>query len=107
MEPSVWLMPAATPSLPLAPVPTGHWTALSAPTFVAHSGLPADSHDVNTLVVPDSSARWTTWIGVLGRVRPEFCVAISGSFHVVTLPRKMSAAVAVSSFRPDWTPDTL
>src|SRR5712692_7058732 len=100
-------MQAATPSFPLPPIPTGHCTALSAPTFVAHSGLPADSHDVNTLVVPDSSARWTTWMGVLGGLRPGFCVVISGSFQVVTLPKKMSAAVAASSFSPEWRPDTL
>src|SRR5881628_2077826 len=102
MEPSVWLIPAATPSLPSPPVPTGHWTALSAPTFDDHSGLSADSHEVKTFVVPDSSERWTTWIGVDGSVVPEFWAAISGSFHFVTLPRKMSAAVLPSSFRPLW-----
>src|SRR6266542_2781195 len=89
-DPSVWLMAAATPSLPSPPVPTGHCTALSAPTFDSHSGLPADSHEVNTFVVPDASERCATRIGVAGRVRSGFWSAISASFHVFTLPRKMS-----------------
>src|SRR6266550_1743111 len=55
--PSVWLMPAATPSFPSPPVPTGHSTALSAPTLSAHSELSFDNHEVNTFVVPDSSER--------------------------------------------------
>src|SRR6266545_2676476 len=47
MAPSVWLMPAATPSFPSPP----------APTWLAQSELSVDSHEVNTLVVPDSSER--------------------------------------------------
>jgi len=39
MLPSVCLIAAATPSLPLAPVPVGHLTVLSAPTFDFHSLL--------------------------------------------------------------------
>src|SRR5438105_2608194 len=107
IDPSVWLIAAATPSFPSPPVPTGHCTALSAPTFVDHSGLSAESQLVKTFVVPDSSERWATWIGVEGRVTPEFSEVISGSFHVVTLPRKMSAAVLPSSFRLLDTPWTL
>src|SRR6476660_624910 len=91
--PSVCEMPDATPSLPFAPVPTGHCTALSAPTFDAHSGLSAESHPVHTAVVPDSSDRWTTWIGSSGRFTPGFWPVISASFHLVTLPRKMSEIV--------------
>src|SRR5438552_5963220 len=106
-EPSVWLTAAATPSLPSPPVPTGHCTALSAPTFDSHSGLSFESQEVKTFVVPDSSDRCATAIGVEGRVTPEFCWAISGSFHVFTLPRKMSAAVGPSSLRPVSRPWTL
>src|SRR5438067_13582897 len=102
MAPSVWLMAAATPSFPSPPVPTGHCTALSAPTLVAHSELSFDNHEVNTLVVPDSSDRWATWMEDEGRERPEFNAAISGSFHLVTLPRKLSAAAVPSSARPRW-----
>src|SRR6266496_3208001 len=100
-------MPAATPSLPSPPVPTGHWTALSAPTCDSHSGLSLDSHEVNTLVVPDSSDRCTTWIGSAGRDTLEFCWAMAGSFQVLILPRKMSATVLPSSFKPLSRPDTL
>src|SRR5436309_15741725 len=70
MAPSVWEIPAATPSLPSPPVPTGHWTALSAPTLLFHAELSAASQDVNTKVVPDSSDRCTTWIGSSGSFTP-------------------------------------
>ena len=58
-------------------------------------------------VVPDSSERWQTVMSASGSETPEFCEAIAGSFHFVTLPRKMSAVVAPSSFRPAFTPSTL
>src|SRR6266540_5934799 len=98
--PLVCEIPAATPSLPSPPVPAGPWTALSAPTLSSHSGLCDASHDVNTNVVPDSSERWTTAMGIDGSPTPGFCAAISGSFHLVTEPRKMSATVCPSSLRP-------
>src|SRR5439155_22136144 len=100
--PSVWVIPAATPSFLLPPVPTGQLTALSAPTCEDHCELSAESHEVNTFVVPDSSARCTIEMAVDGSVTPGFCWAISGSFHAVTLPRTMSAAVVPSSLSPDW-----
>ena len=62
--PSVWVIPAATPSFPLPPVPTGQLTALSAPTCEDHCELSAESHEVNTFVVPDSSARCTIEMAV-------------------------------------------
>src|SRR5213593_817302 len=62
IAPSVCVMLAATPSLPSPPVPVGHETALSAPTADFHVELSADSHEVNTNVVPDSSERCTTEI---------------------------------------------
>jgi hypothetical protein len=62
---------------------------------------------VKSLVVPDSSERWTTVIEVPGRLTPGFSFLIAGSFHLLIFPRKMSAAVAPSSFSPFWTPDTL
>src|SRR2546428_13642921 len=100
MAPSVCEMPAATPSLPSPPVPTGHCTALSAPTFDPHSGLSFESHEVNTLVVPDSSERWTTWIGLAGRLTPEFSAAMAGSFQALIFPRKMLAADVPSGLSP-------
>src|SRR5438477_12337416 len=78
-EPSVSVMAAATPSFPSPPVPTGHWTALSAPTCDSQAELSFESQDVNTLVVPDSSERWTICIGVDGRLTPRLSAAMAGS----------------------------
>src|SRR5581483_9912066 len=103
MAPSDWEMQAATPSLPFPPLPTGHCTALSAPTLDCHSGLSCDSQLVNTKVVPDSSARWHTWIGLSGRVTLGFSDVIAGSFQLLTLPRKMSATVDPSNLSGSLT----
>src|SRR3954471_12222765 len=100
-------MAAATPSLPLAPVPVGHFTVLSEPTFDSHSLLEPTRKPVNPLVVPDSSERWTTVIADDGRLTPEFWPAIAGSFHFVIFPRKMSAIVGPSSLSPPLTPSRL
>src|SRR3954447_1090458 len=104
MAPGVCLIAAATPSLPFAPVPVGHFTVLSEPTFDSHSLLEETRNPVKPLVVPDSSERWTTVMLDDGRLTPEFCLAISGSFHFFTFPRKMPAIVGPSSLRPDLTP---
>src|SRR4051812_35929961 len=101
------LTQAATPSLPLAPVPVGHLTVLSTPGPFFHSGLYAARKVVNSLVVPDSSERWQTVMSSPGSPTPEFCFAIDGSFHFLTLPRKMFATVGPSSLRPLATPDRL
>src|ERR1035437_7962240 len=98
MEPAVCFMAAATPALPLPPWPTGHSTDLPAPTFVAHSVLWPLSHVVKIDVVPDPSARCTTWIAVLGSVTPELSAAMAGSFHFLIVPRKIFATVGPSSF---------
>ena len=58
-------------------------------------------------VVPDSSERWMTVIDDDGSFTPGFSFAIAGSFQVLTFPRKTSAIVGPSSFRPPWTPDRL
>src|SRR5262245_53566528 len=100
-------MAAATPELPLAPWPTGHCTALSAPTRLFHVGLASDSHVVNTEVVPDSSERCTIVMAVDGRSTPGLRALMAGSFQFLILPRKMSAVVVPSSFSPFSTPFTL
>src|SRR4051794_35614462 len=97
-------MAAATPSLPLAPVPVGHLTVLSEPTFDSHSLLEETRKPVKPLVVPDSSERWTTVMFDEGRLTPAFSFAIAGSFHFLIFPRKMLAIVGPSSFRPPLTP---
>ena len=58
-------------------------------------------------VVPDESERCTTVIAVLGSFMPGLSLAIAGSFHVLILPRKMSAIVGPSSLSPLLTPDRL
>ncbi len=55
-------------------------------------------------VVPDSSERWQTAMSLSGRLLLPLTLAISGSFHFLTLPRKMSAMVGPSSFSPLSTP---
>src|SRR5262249_32259597 len=100
-------MAAATPELPFAPWPTGQSTALSAPTWLFHVGLASERNVVNTDVVPDSSERCTIVMAVDGRFTPGFSVLIAASFHVLILPRKMSAMVVPSSFSPFDTPFTL
>src|SRR5262245_27483432 len=106
-EPSVCEIAAATPSFPSRPVPVGHSTALSAPTSFDHAELSAESHEVNTNVVPDSSDRCTTEIGVFGSCVPWFNAWIAGSFHDVMSPMKIFAAVSPSSLSPLWRPETL
>src|SRR3954466_3816086 len=107
MAPSDCLIAAATPSLPLAPVPVGHLTVLSAPTPDFQAELSSARKVVKPLVVPDSSERWTTVMVPLGRSVPALSLAIAGSFHLVILPWKMSARVWPSSLRPDFRPLTL
>src|SRR3954463_519546 len=97
-------MAAATPSLPLAPVPVGHFTVLSEPTFDSHSLLSLARKPVKPLVVPDSSERWTTVMFGDGRLTPGFIEAIAGSFHFLIFPRKMFAIVGPSSLSPPFTP---
>src|SRR5665811_1699376 len=99
-------MPCVTPSLPLAPCPTGHSTVLPAdlvgspcPIAVTQSGLAFVRYVVKMLVVPEPSERWTTLTAVDGRVTPGFAAAIAGSFQVVIDPSKipaMTAAVILS-----------
>src|ERR1700754_2014360 len=100
-------MQAATPSLPFAPVPVGHLTDLSVPGPDSHAGEYATRNFVKLPVVPDSSERWQTVIFESGSLKSGLPEAIFGSFHVVILPRKMSAIVAPSSLRPESTPSRL
>ena len=58
-------------------------------------------------VVPEESERWITVIGVLGSDTPGLSALIAASFQVLILPRKISAIVGPSSFRPLLTPGRL
>src|SRR5436853_5093262 len=107
MVPSDCLTAPVTPAFPFPPFPTGHSTAFPDPTSLFHVSLSSESHPVKTAVVPDSSALWTVVMDVLGRLAPRFWPAISGSFQVLTLPRKMSATVGPSSFSPEGAADRL
>src|SRR5436190_23571031 len=100
-------MTAATPELPLPPVPVGHFTVLPVPTADLNVGLSAARYLVKPSVVPEESERWAIVIVVLGRFMPGFSDLIAGSFQVLILPRKMSAIVGPSSLIPLLTPDRL
>src|SRR6476619_4289326 len=92
MPPSVDFTPSATPadfSLP-SPLPL-HTLAGSA---VHLSGAAPLRYLVKFSVVPDSSERKKTLIAVDGSVTPGLIAAMAGSFQVVILPLKMSAATA-------------
>ena len=80
---------AVTPSFPLPPMPTGKSTDLPTPGPSCHSLLIAARCVVKTNVVPLESARRTTVTFVSGSLRSGLALAISGSFHFLTLPRKM------------------
>src|SRR3954470_6900251 len=97
-------MQAATPSLPLAPVPVGHLTDLSTPGPLFQADEYSARNSVKFFVVPDSSERWQTVMFDAGSFVSGLSLAIAGSFHFLTLPRKMSAAVAPSSLRPLSSP---
>ncbi|GBE10057.1 hypothetical protein BMS3Abin12_00615 [bacterium BMS3Abin12] len=58
-------------------------------------------------VVPEPSARCTTVIGLSGNSTPALTLRIAGSFHRLTVPRKMSASTALGSLSsPAFTPGT-
>src|SRR5262249_43429461 len=89
---------AATPALPLPPIPlpalsTGHSTDWAAPAV--QSLLNEVRAAVKILVVPEPSERWTTVMGAAGRAsfRPGLVLRIAGSFQVLTLPLYMSTRV--------------
>src|SRR3954470_24850367 len=82
-----------TPEVPSAPSPDLNGQ-VSLASFVHASGAVWCSQSVKLFVVPESSERCTGVIFVDGRLAPGLSFMISGSFHDVTLPAKMSAAVA-------------
>src|ERR1017187_3993449 len=106
MDPGVVCTLAVTPSFPFDRVPTGHAGILFVPGLAANSLLIALRCCVNTNVVPLESARTTTLMALPGSFAPGFVLAISGSFHFFTLPRKMPEYAARDSFR-SVTPGTL
>src|SRR2546429_7537133 len=89
-------MAADVPSLPLAPSPTPPANVLPAPLPHAPSDA-ASRYFWKLSVVPDSSLRKITLIGVAGRVLPLFRSAIGASFQVFTWPLKIFASVGPSS----------
>src|ERR1700752_714126 len=89
IAPGVVLMAAVTPSLPFERVPTDQFGRLLVPGLLANSSLIVLRCFVKTKVVPLLSARTTTLIGVSGSCTPGFGPAMRGSFHLVTLPRKI------------------
>src|SRR5215218_7798098 len=105
MEPLVLATLLATPSLPFAPMPTGHSTEVLAPTFDFQSGLTFDRQSVQMNVVPDPSDRCTTTIACDGSLALGLSFWIRGSFQAFTSPIKILAKVGPSRrSSPDFTP---
>src|SRR5215831_5424160 len=100
MEFGVFFTCPATPSLFLAPMPAGQLTDVPFPTLLFHSGLTFDRKSVQQYVVPLPSERWTTTISAFGNFTLGFPLASFGSFHLVILPRKISARDSPVKFRP-------
>src|SRR5271165_5434028 len=106
MAPGVDLTICATPPLPLpARAAAGHLIVELLPS-VQTLGTAVIRNSEKFCVVPDESERTAGVILVLGRVTPGLSAVIDGSFQVVTLPWKMFAMTAASSFRL-LTPDRL
>src|SRR5581483_8784705 len=107
MPPVVCPTSAATPELPLPPVPVGHATATPRPYFVDHAGLTLARKSVKLNVVPELSERCTIAIDVDGRLTPGFSFLIAGSSHVLTWPMKIFASVGPSMWSRFLTPGRL
>src|SRR3954468_19629174 len=85
------------PEGPSAPSPDLNGQASLAP-FVHALGAAWCTQSSKLSVVPESSERCTGVIFIDGRLIPGLSCLISGSFHEVTLPEKMSAAVVGDRF---------
>src|SRR5215510_2346856 len=102
MAPGVCLIVAATPSfLGEATILSvlGQLTVIPAPGPFFHAALTALKCCVNTKIVPLLSGRRTTLIAVTGRVTPGFALAMTGSFHFVSCPKKMWVYASRDSLR--------
>src|SRR5579884_1066564 len=97
----------ATPSLPLPPRPTGQLTEVFEPTLLFHSGLTFERKSVHTKLVPLPSERCTTVMSALGSFTPGLSLVRAGSFHLVILPRKISASTWPENLRSAVTPSIL
>src|SRR5215831_3819897 len=103
MAPVVVLTICATPPLPLPPrLVAGQLIVESLPS-VQTPGAASTRNWEKFAVVPEESERRAIVISVLGRLTPEFCDAIFGSFHFMILPWKMPPRVGPSSFGPVLT----
>src|SRR5271166_3074716 len=96
-----------TPSLPLAPRPTGQFTDPPLPTLDFQSGLILERKSVQQNVVPLPSERCTTTMSALGSLTPGFGLVSSGSFHLLMVPRKIPARALAVKFSPVLTPGIL
>src|SRR4051812_17174581 len=92
MVPEPPLTASMTPDVPSAPSPDLNGQ-VSLAAFVQALAAVWCSQSVKLFVVPESSERCTGVIFVDGRLAPGLSLLISGSFHEVTLPEKMSATV--------------
>src|ERR1043166_819243 len=95
MAPSDCLTCPVTPSLPRPPRPAGQLTDAALPTFSFHSAETLLRKSVKMKLVPDPSDRCTTMMSALGSLAPGLAATIRRSFHLVILPRKMSAMLEI------------
>src|SRR5215472_19345017 len=95
MAPGVDLTALMTPSLPswaCSPGCCGQATDVPISEELQSAGSWAFRYEVNRNVLPEVSDRWTSTIGVPGRLTPELSFLIAGSFHVVIVPPKICAS---------------
>src|SRR4029079_17338500 len=91
MAPGVCFTRPETPSFPRPPTPTGQLTDVFTPTLLLNSGDALARKSTQMYVVPDPSARSATLIPVADGFTLSLSFASAVSFHLVILPRKISA----------------
>ena len=81
----------ATPASVGTDNPMVQLTLVPLPSDCRNAGLTLARYDVKTKVVPSASAMCQVFMGLSGKFCPGLRLVISGSFHIVTVPRKISA----------------
>src|SRR4029078_5557421 len=91
MAPGFCFTRRETPSFPRPPTPTGQLTDVFTPTLLLNSGDALARKSTQMYVVPDPWARCAAVISLARSDTLSLSFASAGSFHLVILPRKISA----------------